>query len=154
MYKRQILKYVITLNAASLRPNLLDISSEGKVTYLYSLLPSAPEELTILSTDLTSGPDKDYWFRLALPGDAPQLQYSDTGRFFDFDPASGTPPTLTYFRSDPISEKDAVLKTTELIVGNSINAVPEPQSLALAVLALVAAGTAARQRRSRDKHTV
>ncbi len=144
----EVLKYVITLNASSLRPNLLDISSNGQVTYLYSLLPSAGERLTIAGDDLTDNGNnpKDYWFRLALPGSAPELQYSDTGRFSDFDPASGTPPTLVSFRTDPNTAQSTVLSETELVVGSSINPVPEPQSLALTLLALGVAGMAARRR--------
>ncbi len=142
-----VLKYVVTLDESTLRPNIVDITVDGQITRLISALPSDPEWLTINADDLTSGVAKDYWFRLALRGSAPELQYSDTGNFFDFDPASTTNPTLISFRTDPNTSLGTVLDETELLVGRSINAVPEPHSLALAMLALVAAGATARKRK-------
>ena len=148
----EIFKYAITLTASTLVPQFLDISVGGQVTSLFSLLPSGAQRATIAGEDLTSGVAKDYWFRLAIPGGAPVLQYSDTGNFFDFDPATapGSAPLLTSFRNDR-EWTTTVQNETLIAVGRSVNGVPEPQSLALVLLALGAAGAVA-SRRARSVH--
>lgn len=138
----EIFKYVVTLDPSTLLPQILDISAKGEVTYLFSLLPSASERQTILADDLTAAVDRDYWFRLAMPGGAPVLRYS-TSRFTGFSPASGDAPALTGFRIDPNSSRDTVLLQTALTVGSSLNPIPEPHSLALTLLALASAGASA-----------
>jgi hypothetical protein len=156
-----IYKYAITLDPATLLPQILSITSEGVITYLFSLLPSASVKQRIKGEDLSDIPgptgspavpaaDTDYWFRLAMPGGAPILQYSDTGRFSDFEPATapGFAPVLTSFRNDA-EWTTRVQDDTEIRVGRSVNQVPEPQSLALVLLAVAAAGAATRHRSRR-----
>ena len=147
-----IYKYAITLDASTLLPQILSITSEGEITYLFSLLPSASMKQKIKAEDLNipgvPDADKDFWFRLAMPGGAPVLQYSDTGGVFDFDPATalGFAPVLTSFRNDRDGDLTAVLNATEIVVHRSVNGVPEPQSLALVLLALGAASAVASRR--------
>ena len=158
-----IYKYAITLDASTLLPQILSITEQGEITYLFSLLPSASVKQKIKGEDLSDIPglpgfpalpaaDTDYWFRLAMPGGAPVLQYSDTGAFSDFDPAtaSGFAPVLTSFRNDA-EWTPTVQNDTEIKVGSSVNGVPEPQSLALVLVALGAAGAVA-TRRARSAH--
>ena len=83
-----------------------------------------------------------YQFRLRLNGSLPELQY---GRVPDGAFVKATSPTLVGQSIDlDDSHTNAILTSTALRVGSL--AIPEPTSVALVLLALVAGGLASRRR--------
>ena len=92
-----------------------------------------------------------YSFKLKVPGALPVLSYQGAGNSGAFIDATGT-PILTRFDVQPNASQATVLANTLFTVGQVVaaRAVPEPGSLALALLALLAtAAVAARRTRRR-----
>ncbi|RVU44507.1 PEP-CTERM sorting domain-containing protein [Rubrivivax rivuli] len=88
-----------------------------------------------------------YDFRLDLPGADPKLKYRrDNASFLTPFTTATEPVTERRFVVDTTSTAAQVVAATRLEIGQTIFAVPEPGSLALALLALGAAGVAARRR--------
>ena len=94
-------------------------------------------------------------FKLAVPGALPVLFYQDRGVSGTFIPATGT-PILTRFDVQPNGSQATVLADTRLTIGQLVapTAIHEPGSLALALLALGAAGAAASRRTGPAQHSV
>jgi hypothetical protein len=131
-----VIKDVLRFNASSFTPVLLNLDPGTSISYLLSLTDSNRVQGTIDATD-------DFEFRLSLPGDAPALKYRAFGTTGPFITAPER-PTETGYQVNDDSAQASVLATTRLEKGQAVfNAVPEPGSLALALLALGAAGAAA-----------
>lgn len=136
---------VLRLSPTSFNPVLLDLDPLPgggiRIDYLLSTTESNAVRGTIARTN-------GFEFRLALPGEAPRIQYRAFGvAGVGFVTAPGV-PTETAFAINPDSAQANVLSTTRLEVNQQVfNAVPEPGSMALALLALIAAGTSASRRR-------
>ena len=132
---------VLRFNPLSFTPVLLELEPGGVIDFLLSLTDSNAVRGTIDSTD-------DYEFRLALPGAAPRINFRAFGvAGAGFVTADGV-PTETAFAINPDSAQVNILATTRLEINQPVfNAVPVPGSLALALLALTAAGTVAISRR-------
>lgn len=121
---------------------LLDLEGSGAISYLLSFTDSNTVSGSVAGR--TSGFD----FRLSLPGSAPAIQYRvGSSGGFTTDP---TRPTETAFAVNADSDQAAIIAQTRLNVDDRVfNAVPEPGSLALALLALGAAGASGAARRLR-----
>ncbi|KPF50490.1 hypothetical protein IP80_03310 [beta proteobacterium AAP65] len=131
-----VIKDVLRFNPSSFSPLLLNLDPGVSISYLLSLTDSNPVQGTIDATD-------NFEFRLSLPGDAPALKYRAFGSSGGFITAPERPTETGYAVNDD-SAQAAVLATTRLEKGQAVfNAVPEPGSLLLALLALAAAGAAA-----------
>lgn len=131
-----VIKDVLRFNPSSFSPLLLNLDPGVSISYLLSLTDSNPVQGTIDATD-------NFEFRLSLPGDAPALKYRAFGSSGSFITAPERPTETGYAVNDD-SAQAAVLATTRLEKGQAVfNAVPEPGSLLLALLALAAAGAAA-----------
>jgi len=137
----------------------LDLKANGDILFL-----AAPSPSDVVRSELRApyiyANGCEYDFRLALPGANPAVQYRHTagigtdcaGASNSFTTATN-PVEMTQFSvsNDPAS---AVITRTALKVGDSVlRAVPEPGSLALALLALGAAGVAASGRTRRGDGT-
>lgn len=143
---------VLRFNPASFTPFLLDLNPVPggvEISFLLSLRDSNPVRGTIDSTD-------DYEFRLALPGAAPQINYREFGvagaRFIT---APGVPTETAFaINLDDSPESQArIIAATRLEKEQLVfNAVPEPGSFALALLALGAVGAAASRRARPAQH--
>ena len=132
---------VLRFNPASFTPVLLELEPGGVIDFLLSTTDSNAVRGTIDSTD-------EYEFRLALPGPAPRIKYRAFGvAGAGFVTAPGV-PTETAFAINADSAQASILASTRLEINQLVfNAVPEPGSMALALLALTAAGTVASRRR-------
>ena len=121
----------------------IDRIGQSSNSFLLTLNESNPVGATALGT-------LGYSFILRVPGERPVLSYQDTrtpGTFID---ATGT-PILTRFDVQPNGSQATVLANTLFTVGQVVapRAVPEPGSLALALLALLATGAVAARRTRR-----
>ena len=134
---------VLRFNASSFTPFLADLGPGGEITFLLSLTDSNAVRGTTGRTD-------NFDFKLELPGAAPAIQYRAVGATGAFTTAT-EPPSETGFAINTVSAQASVIAATRLEVGQTVfNVVPEPGSLALALLALGALGAAARQRTRRS----
>ena len=133
---------VLRFAPASFRPLLMNLAPGGVINALFSLTDSNPVRGTIDRTD-------DYEFRLALPGAAPRIKYRAFGTGNSFATAPGV-PTETEFAinlDDSPAAQQRIIDATRLEINQPLfNAVPEPGSVALVLLALGAAGAAASRR--------
>lgn len=129
---------VLSFNPALFTPFLLDLGADGEITYLLSLTDSNAVQGDIAGT-------LGYDFKLSLPGSAPAIKFAEHGSN-NFITAT-EPPKETDFAVNANTAQAAVLENTKLLVGQTVfTAIPEPGSLALAALALGAAGFAAARR--------
>lgn len=138
---------------------IVDVLTFDPLSLPLTLLKSDPNNLLIffLASDLSNvvrgGVSSDpaftsllspYQFRLRLNGSLPELQY---GIAPGGDWVKATSPTLVGQSIDlDDSHKDAILGITALSVGQQAIPIPEPTSVALVLLALVAGGVASRRR--------
>ena len=137
---------VLRFETSSFTPVLLELEPGGVIDFLLSTTDSNAVRGGIDRTD-------DYLFRLALPGSAPRIKYRAFGTKGNFVTAPGV-PTETQFAINPDSAQANVLSTTRLERDQPVfNRVPEPGSMALALMALGAAVAAANRRARRAQHT-
>jgi hypothetical protein len=135
---------VLTFDPSAFVPLLLDLDSSSAITYLLSVTDSNPVQGHIDRTD-------GFFFRLDLPGEAPAIRYRAVGDSGPFVRAPGV-PTETAFSVNDDADQAQVLESTRLQVGQPVfTALPEPGSLALALLALGGLATAGARRRSRGR---
>lgn len=138
---------VLRFSTSSFTPLLVNLGPGGEITFLLSLTDSNAVRGTNERTE-------DFDFKLELPGAAPAISYRAVGAGGAFTRAP-EPPTETAFAINPDSAQSSVIAATRLEVGQAVfNVVPEPGSLALALLALGAAGAAARRRTRRSASSV
>ena len=133
---------VLRFSPSSFTPFLTNLGPGGEINFLWSLTDSNAVRGNIDRTD-------DFDFKLSLPGAAPAIQYRAVGATgaFTTDPER---PLETAFAINPNSAQASVIAATRLEVGQAVfNVVPEPGSLALALLALGAACGAAGRRTRR-----
>ncbi len=136
---------VLTFNPATLPLLLVNIDPNDTLNFFLATQPSSLVLGGVLSdpafpafTALLSS----YQFRLRLAGSLPQLEYRNgtSGPY-----TIATSPTLAGQVIEMDDDKaGAIVQTTALRVGQQ--AIPEPASVALVLLALVAGGLASRRR--------
>jgi len=139
---------VLTLDPRSFRPTLLQLGPESSIDYLFSSTDSNVVGTRATEFDPLYAFDADYLtarFRLDLPGAAPNILYQLAGSS-GFVPGLN-PTTQTAFVLTEGVSGVMVVQDTRLRVGQLVFSVPEPGSLALALLALGAAGAAASRRK-------
>ncbi len=140
---------VLTFDPDHFIPAAVEIDpGEGEGEVVISYLLSLNDSNAVRGT---AGVERteDFVFKLDLPGAAPAIKFKAFGGSGGF--TTGTEvPTQTQFAINPDSALQDVLAATRLEVGDSVftGQIPEPGSLALALLALVAAGATAHRRRS------
>jgi len=135
---------VLRFDPASFRPLLLKLQPGGVIDILLSLTDSDAVRGTIGRTD-------DYEFKLALQGAAPRIKYRAFGATTRFVTATGVPTETEFAISldDSPAAQQQILNNTRLEINQPLfNAVPEPGSVALALLALGVAGATAGSARS------
>ena len=134
---------VLRFSPSSFTPVLANLGPGGAINFLLSLTDSNALRGNIGRTD-------DFDFKLSLPGVAPAIQYRAVGATgaFTTDPVR---PIETSFTVNPNSAQVSVIAASRLEVGQAVfNVVPEPGSLALALLALGVAGGVVASRRTRQ----